>query len=154
VRPRRRSVKGWTAALADGREGLTTLRAHFAELEEPLRDMRAERETRTVEPAGRRERNVAVARRLGDEGLATFQQDVDRLHLLEWTAEGLRSDLDFAFKTRDVRDSGVTQLLGLLASTRGGGYFTFDPESGSEGRPRPRAASTWPSSTLRSDQQR
>jgi hypothetical protein len=40
--------------------------------------------------------------------------------------------MDFVLKSRDVADPAITQLLGLMSGTEGGGFFTPDPEQGGE----------------------
>jgi peptidoglycan hydrolase CwlO-like protein len=64
------------------------------------------------------------------EVTALLTQKVELLSLKE-AKNGLETNAnDFVFKGPDVRDPGITQLLGMMAGTRGGGFFTPDAETG------------------------
>jgi hypothetical protein len=66
------------------------------------------------------------------EVTALLEQKVKWL-ALRGAKEALQTDAEgFVFKAADVRNPAITQLLGMMSGTRGGGFFTPDPETGGE----------------------
>jgi len=64
------------------------------------------------------------------EVTALLVKKVQLLSLRE-AKHGLETNAnEFVFKGPDVRDPGITQLLGMMSGTRGGGFFTPDAETG------------------------
>ncbi len=127
-----RSVEGWRRALAAAGERLAAHHNHFAEIEGPLQELRPKQESVSEELATHRAGNAEVVTKVGKDGLAKLQADRKSLRVLDETAKALRTDIDFVLKSRDVKDPGITQLLGLMPGTEGGGFFTPDPEQGGE----------------------
>jgi hypothetical protein len=72
----------------------------------------------------------ASAQQVAKQQFASLQADRQNSVWLEKTAEALTTDINFLFKSRDVLNPGITQLLGMVANTEGGGFFTPDAEAG------------------------
>jgi hypothetical protein len=132
-KPPKRSVDRWNRVLTGARERLAKHRAGYEAIAAPLGALRAKQGVKRGDLTARQASNAAVAGRVGKAGLAELQQERKRLFWLEETAKALRTDINFVIPPdRSVLDPGVTQLLGLVAGTEGGGFFTPDPETGGE----------------------
>ena len=131
-RGRKRTVEEWRKALDKARDKLGLQRAEFVEIDAPLREARTERQETADDLANRKQSNVDVTSKVGKQGLAQLQVERKRLFWLDQTAKALSSNMDLVLKSRDVADPAITQLLGLMSGTEGGGFFTPDPEQGGE----------------------
>ncbi len=131
-RGRKRTVEEWRKALDKARDRLGLQRTEFVEIDAPLREARTERQETADDLANRRQSNADVTSKVGKQGLAQLQVERKRLFWLDQTAKALSSNMDFVLKSRDVADPAITQLLGLMSGTEGGGFFTPDPEQGGE----------------------
>ena len=131
-RGRKRTVEEWRKALDKARDKLGLQRAEFVEIDAPLREARTERQETADDLANRKQSNADVTSKVGKQGLAQLQVERKRLFWLDQTAKALSSNMDFVLKSRDVADPAITQLLGLMSGTEGGGFFTPDPEQGGE----------------------
>jgi len=131
-RGRKRTVEEWRKALDKARDKLGLQRTEFVEIDAPLREARTERQETADDLANRKQSNADVTSKVGKQGLAQLQVERKRLFWLDQTAKALSSNMDFVLKSRDVADPAITQLLGLMSGTEGGGFFTPDPEQGGE----------------------
>ncbi len=116
---------------------LTDLVAEAAGTARNIAERTAYREATVValggaDKAGRAKGEKAVAELL--------RQKVAWLNL-KGAKQALQTDAEgFVFKAADVVNPAITQLLGLMSGTRGGGVLTPDPETGGEAEAR---AGTW-----------
>jgi hypothetical protein len=131
-RGRKKTVDVWQLALDKARDKLGLQRTEFAEIDAPLQEARTERQETADDLAARKESNTNVTSKVSKQGLAQLQADRKKLFWLDQTAKALSSDIDFVMKSREVADPAITQLLGLMSGTEGGGFFTPDPEQGGE----------------------
>ena len=131
-RGRKRTVEAFNQVLDRVRDQLGRQREQFTEIDAPLRDARTQRQASADDIAARKEHNAGVSTKVGKDGLARLQADRTTLFWLDQTAKALSSNIDFVLKSRDVADPGITQLLGMMSGTEGGGYFTPDAETGGE----------------------
>lgn len=155
-RPRDSTIATWRKRLNNAADRLAKADDRLATVRVPLAELVASRAEKLEQAAARTRGNEALLERLqeaefaGLEGgaaaatrrqrtqarrraraeLARLQELRKKFVWLEKTAEALTTDVDFLFKSRSVLDPGVTQLLGLMAKTEGGGFFTPDPEAG------------------------
>lgn len=131
-RPSTRDIAAWRRAVDATPGRVEAASKKLVPVREPLASLVAQERSTAADLAARIEHNQGVATRLGAAGLKALQDEKVRLFLLQRTGEALVGDVDFVFKERDVADPGVTQLLGMMAGTQGGGFFTPDPETGGE----------------------
>jgi hypothetical protein len=122
--------------------GATAASTKLTPVAKPLVDLTAQIGATTADIAARQAYRKQKTEELGGgtdkaaqkkgsaEVAALLEQKVQWLRLRE-AKNGLETDAnDFVFKGPDVRDPGITQLLGIMSGTRGGGFFTPDAESG------------------------
>jgi hypothetical protein len=109
----------------------------------PLSDLLGEGSSVDQEIAGRTAYRKQTVESLGGTGktgqakgeaaVAGLLEQKTKWLALKQATEGLQTNAEgFVFKAKDVRDPAITQLLGLMSGTRGGGFFTPDPETGGE----------------------
>ena len=121
---------------------ITTVAGKLTPIGGPLTDLVNQITAASADIATRREYRKEKVTELGGgtdkaaqqkgeaEVAALLAQKVQLLRLKE-AKTGLETDAkDFVFKGPDVRDPGITQLLGMMSGTRGGGFFTPDAETG------------------------
>lgn len=73
------------------------------------------------------------SRAKGEAAVGALLEQKTRWLALKGAKNGLQTNAEgFVFKAKDVRNPAITQLLGLMSGTRGGGFFTPDPETGGE----------------------
>ena len=131
-RPSTRDIAAWRTAVEAVPGRIEAASQKLGPVREPLASLVAEERSTAADLASRVEHNKGVAARLGAAGLRALQDEKVQLFHLQRTGEALMGDLDFVFKDRDVADPAITQLLGMMAGTQGGGFFTPDPETGGE----------------------
>ncbi len=74
-----------------------------------------------------------AGRAKGEQAVAALLEKKVKWLALRDAKKSLQTNVEaFVFKAKDVRDPGITQLLGLMSGTRGGGFFTPDPQTGGE----------------------
>ncbi len=124
-------VTGATAAgtkLPPVAKPLVDLTAQIGATTTDIADRQAYRKQKTEELGSGTDK--AAQKKGSAEVAALLEQKVQWLRLRE-AKNGLETDAnDFVFKGPDVRDPGITQLLGIMSGTRGGGFFTPDADSG------------------------
>ncbi len=75
----------------------------------------------------------AGSRKKGEKAVADLIDEKIKWLNLKGAKEALQTNAEgFVFKAADVRDPAITQLLGMMSGTRGGGMFTPDAETGGE----------------------
>jgi predicted nucleic acid-binding Zn-ribbon protein len=122
------NTKAAGAKLATVAPALLELTAQIGATTTDIAERRAYRKQKTEELGGGTDR--AAQKKGAAEVAALLAQKVQWLRLKE-AKNGLETDANnFVFKGPDVRDPGITQLLGMMTGTRGGGFFTPDAESG------------------------
>ncbi len=74
-----------------------------------------------------------AAKAKGEAAVADLLEQKIKWLRLKGAKDGLLTDAEgFVFKAKDVRNPAITQLLGLMSGTEGGGLFTPDAETGGE----------------------
>jgi hypothetical protein len=70
---------------------------------------------------------------VGAKGVKELLQKKVKLLALKGAKQALETNANgFVFRARDVRNPAITQLLGLMSGTQGGGFFTPNAETGGE----------------------
>ena len=142
-KPKARSVTkneldAWRSRLGASEAEIAALNKRWSDAETLLAPTVHEEETVRLDRMTREQLNEATKKKVGKTKFAELQDKKAKLYWLEQTAKTLKEDMSFIFKPRDVRDPGVTQLLGILPTTEGGASSS-DPTSRGVRRRRPPA---------------
>lgn len=120
----------WRSRLAASEAEIVAFDERWSEAETLQAQAAHEHETVRLDRMTREQLNEATRKKVGKPKFAELQDKKAKLYWLEETAKALKEDMTFIFKPRDVRDPGVTQLLGILPATEGGGFFGPDKPGG------------------------
>lgn len=113
-------------------EGGTT---KLEKVREPLAELVASEQSVAADIASRKEYTAAATKRLGKAGVQSLLADKLRLISLRGAKDGLLTDAKgFVFGAKSVKNPAITQLLGIMGGTEGGGFVTPDRDGGEQQR--------------------
>jgi len=106
----------------------------------PLAELVASEQSVAAEIASRKEYSAAATKRLGGAAVQGLLADKLQLISLRGAKDGLLTDAGgFVFGAKSVKNPAITQLLGMMGGTEGGGFVTRDRDGGEQQRKQAKA---------------